>query len=261
MNLICLKIIQGFDEGIRFRIEEDQSYLIGTGKHCNLVLDRGNLGTSREHAELAVKKNTVHIKNLSYNGIFINGKRKGKAKIKIGDTIKLGSTVLILEGNQNTSTRISQNFLYIVAITGIAVSMLLLWRFSLITSKTDIERLSGKNEQINYSEGIIYCYIQNYPVALKRFLRLKLKNEHVNELITICRYGTDLPSSDIRSEIETFGNKELCRRGMLFNLLGKPKIADRYWKTLAQKIGPFPNSGIFCDKIKTDSKGHMYDVK
>jgi len=61
---------------------------------------------SREHARIEIHLNHIHIYDLeSMNGIFVNNQRVGEAELAIGDKIRIGSKIFILDPNLASSSQ------------------------------------------------------------------------------------------------------------------------------------------------------------
>jgi signal transduction histidine kinase len=91
-----LFVIQGRDQGTRFRID-DATVFIGRGASCAVQLH--DTEVSREHAELRRRGNTVLIRDLgSSNGTFVNGKQVKEHELASGDQLQLGRTLLLYTG-------------------------------------------------------------------------------------------------------------------------------------------------------------------
>jgi hypothetical protein len=70
--------------------------VIGRSRDCDIQLSDSNV--SRRHAELRQEGATYWIVDLdSTNGVVVNGRRQGRAKLQNGDTITLGATDLVFE--------------------------------------------------------------------------------------------------------------------------------------------------------------------
>ncbi|MBI3182844.1 MAG: FHA domain-containing protein [Myxococcales bacterium] len=70
-----------------------ERFLIGRGKHCNLVIDSNRV--SREHAAISRQGNEIVIEDLkSSNGTWYNRQRIARRKIDDGDEFLLGTEKL-----------------------------------------------------------------------------------------------------------------------------------------------------------------------
>jgi DNA-binding CsgD family transcriptional regulator len=75
------------------------NYKVGRIKSCEFVIK--NLSVSREHAEVTVDAQTVSIKDLnSLNGTFVDGVRVDEARIRPGQSVRFGSVLFHLVGQQ-----------------------------------------------------------------------------------------------------------------------------------------------------------------
>jgi signal transduction histidine kinase len=91
-----LFVIQGRDQGTRFRLE-DASVTIGRGSTCAVQLH--DTEVSREHAELRRQGNVFLIRDLgSSNGTFVNGRTVKEHELASGDQLQLGRTLLLYTG-------------------------------------------------------------------------------------------------------------------------------------------------------------------
>jgi two-component system, NtrC family, sensor kinase len=106
-----LMVLQGPDKGRRFRTVEGKTLLLGrSGPDMNL----SDYTVSRRHAEVRPSGRGWCLDDLkSSNGTYLNGKHlEGPSRLKHGDLIRMGSTVLIwdgsadqlLGGDENTTT-------------------------------------------------------------------------------------------------------------------------------------------------------------
>lgn len=93
--MLILKVIQGPDRGKRFELPAWEPQLIGRSSEALRMNDQT---CSRRHAELTPDNGEWYIRDLgSANGTYVNGRRLGKPalKLKLGDQIRAGSTVLV----------------------------------------------------------------------------------------------------------------------------------------------------------------------
>jgi len=89
---ILLKDSEG-KEKIKEVILEEGTLRIGREKDNDLVLSSTDV--SRHHAEIVLKGDSIAIIDLqSKNGTYVNGKKIDKSKLKVGDSIQIGSYVL-----------------------------------------------------------------------------------------------------------------------------------------------------------------------
>lgn len=89
-----LTLLRGGLPGRMYRIARDGLHL-GRMPECDIQLDEG--GVSRRHARLGLLKgDAVEVLDLqSTNGTFVNGRRIQRARLRDGDKLQLGSTVVL----------------------------------------------------------------------------------------------------------------------------------------------------------------------
>ena len=94
--MAILHVLQGPDKGKTFETPDEPIVLGRHGEHVPLT----DHTTSRRHARLWQEDNIWFLEDLeSANGTFVNGVRvTSVAKLKRGDQIKIGSTLLVLAG-------------------------------------------------------------------------------------------------------------------------------------------------------------------
>jgi len=92
-----LKVIQGFDAGEVFTLNDSQDYTIGR-QSCDITINQHDKKASRRHARLVFKKNQPLLENLSRTtATYVNNKPVKKIKLKAGDEIGIGDTLFVLE--------------------------------------------------------------------------------------------------------------------------------------------------------------------
>ncbi len=73
----------------------DAGMIIGRSDECDLIVGTARDGTSRRHARVYQKNGTMRIKDLgSTNGLFLNGRGCRRGKLKTGDRIEIGHTLI-----------------------------------------------------------------------------------------------------------------------------------------------------------------------
>lgn len=94
VDVITLYVLQGPDKGRRYDLPSDEQIMLGRASDQVPLSD---LTISRKHAMLENRKDGwVLFDEGSSNGVFINGVRITKlGKVKVGDQIRLGSTLLV----------------------------------------------------------------------------------------------------------------------------------------------------------------------
>lgn len=92
-----LRITEGPERGTLVNLEDPPSRLvIGRSEEAGLVLSDPDV--SREHAEVVRDLDGALARDLaSKNGLEVNGKRLRERRLKHGDALRLGSTVLVYE--------------------------------------------------------------------------------------------------------------------------------------------------------------------
>jgi two-component system, NtrC family, sensor kinase len=105
--VLSLYVLQGPDKGRRFDLPTDE--VINLGRSSELV-PLTDLSVSRRHAHLEHTSDGWMLwEEGSSNGVFINGVKVTKAaKVKIGDQIRMGSTLLVF-GSPNQAVTVSKN--------------------------------------------------------------------------------------------------------------------------------------------------------
>ena len=93
---VALNAIDGPLEGQIIPIRKNNT-MIGRGKGVDLVIS--DLSVSRRHALLSISPEGALevVDQGSRNGVLVNGKRLPKARLNIGDTVVLGSSVFVVE--------------------------------------------------------------------------------------------------------------------------------------------------------------------
>ncbi len=126
-----LKAIDGLDVGEVFVLSDSQDYTIGR-KNCDITLNQQDMKASRLHARLEFKKNQPFLENLSQTtATYVNNSPiKKKRKLKHGDKISIGDTVLTIERTGVTQRESKINVKYIGI--GVCVFILMLVIFKLI---------------------------------------------------------------------------------------------------------------------------------
>lgn len=92
--MLTLYVLQGPDKGRRFDLPDDEVVYMGRASEAVPLTD---LSVSRRHAHLEhTRAGWMLWEDGSSNGVFINGIKVSKAaKVKIGDQIRMGSTLLV----------------------------------------------------------------------------------------------------------------------------------------------------------------------
>ena len=105
--MLTLYVLQGPDKGRRFDLPTDEVINLGRSSEAVPLTD---LSVSRRHAHLEHGRDGWMLwEDGSSNGVFINGVKVNKAaKVKMGDQIRMGSTLLVF-GSPNQAVTVSDN--------------------------------------------------------------------------------------------------------------------------------------------------------
>jgi two-component system, NtrC family, sensor kinase len=105
--VLTLFVLQGPDKGRRFDLPTDEVINLGRASEAVPLTD---LTVSRKHAHLEhTRQGWMLWEEGSSNGVFINGIKVNKAaKVKIGDQIRMGSTLLVF-GSPTQAVTVSSN--------------------------------------------------------------------------------------------------------------------------------------------------------
>jgi signal transduction histidine kinase/pSer/pThr/pTyr-binding forkhead associated (FHA) protein len=91
-----LFVIQGRDQGTRFRLDEA---VVTIGRGASNVVQLHDTEISREHAELRRQGDVIVVRDLnSSNGTFVNGRAVKEQELASGDQLQLGRTLLLYTG-------------------------------------------------------------------------------------------------------------------------------------------------------------------
>ena len=90
-----LKFISGKYQGGEFALDKDQELIIGRSSELEMVLIEDMV--SRHHAKITTTNDEIYIEDLgSTNGTFVNGEKITKCKLKEGDRILIGTSIIKL---------------------------------------------------------------------------------------------------------------------------------------------------------------------
>ena len=105
--MLTLYVLQGPDKGRRYDLPTDETISLGRSSEQVPLTD---LTVSRRHAHLEhTRQGWMLWEEGSSNGVFINGIKVNKAaKVKIGDQIRMGSTLLVF-GSPTQAVTVSSN--------------------------------------------------------------------------------------------------------------------------------------------------------
>jgi len=91
----ALKFISGKYQGGEFPLKPNKQVVIGRSSELDMVLVEDMV--SRKHAKIAVQGGKISIEDLgSTNGTFVNGEKVRTARLKEGDRILIGTSILKL---------------------------------------------------------------------------------------------------------------------------------------------------------------------
>jgi hypothetical protein len=90
-----LRFISGKYQGGEFPIVPDKQILVGRSSDLDMVLVEDMV--SRKHARIAMQQDQIWIEDLgSTNGTFVNGEKIKRARLKEGDRVLIGTSILKL---------------------------------------------------------------------------------------------------------------------------------------------------------------------
>lgn len=96
----ALKFISGKYQGGEFPLRPDKEVVIGRSSDLDMVLVEDMV--SRKHAKIAVSQGRITIQDLgSTNGTFVNGEKIKQTRLKEGDRILIGTSILKLVLSDN----------------------------------------------------------------------------------------------------------------------------------------------------------------
>jgi pSer/pThr/pTyr-binding forkhead associated (FHA) protein len=90
-----LRFISGKYQGGEFPVTADKSIVVGRSSDLDMVLVEDMV--SRKHARIAMQSDQIWIEDLgSTNGTFVNGEKIKRARLKEGDRVLIGTSILKL---------------------------------------------------------------------------------------------------------------------------------------------------------------------
>jgi pSer/pThr/pTyr-binding forkhead associated (FHA) protein len=96
----ALKFISGKYQGGEFPLKRDKQVVIGRSSELDMVLVEDMV--SRKHAKITIGEGKIVIEDLgSTNGTFVNGEKIRQARLKEGDRILIGTSILKLVQHQD----------------------------------------------------------------------------------------------------------------------------------------------------------------
>ncbi|MEO1228084.1 MAG: FHA domain-containing protein [Myxococcota bacterium] len=89
----ALRFISGKYQGGEFPLENDREFIVGRSSELDMVLVEDMV--SRKHAKISTKTGQIVITDMgSTNGTFVNGEKVRKTRLKEGDRILIGTSIL-----------------------------------------------------------------------------------------------------------------------------------------------------------------------
>jgi len=116
----ALKFISGKYQGGEFPLKGDRQILIGRSSDLDMVLVEDMV--SRKHAKITIADGKITIEDLgSTNGTFVNGEKVKTARLKEGDRILVGTSILKLVkagsgGADLSDAQVKQNLEQVAAV-------------------------------------------------------------------------------------------------------------------------------------------------
>ncbi len=100
----ALKFISGKYQGGEFPLDDDREIVIGRSSELDMVLVEDMV--SRKHAKIALSSGKLTIQDLgSTNGTFVNGEKIKQARLKEGDRILIGTSILKVVSSDPSEVR------------------------------------------------------------------------------------------------------------------------------------------------------------
>ena len=91
----ALRFIAGKYKGGQFPLRPNREMVVGRGSEFDMVLDEDMV--SRRHAKIATYHGQIVVQDLkSTNGTFVNGERVTVARLKVGDKVLVGTSIMEL---------------------------------------------------------------------------------------------------------------------------------------------------------------------
>ena len=100
-----MRFISGKYQGGEFPIVPDKQIVVGRSSDLDMVLVEDMV--SRKHARIAMQQDQIWIEDLgSTNGTFVNGEKIKRARLKEGDRVLIGTSILkVIAGDASTGQR------------------------------------------------------------------------------------------------------------------------------------------------------------
>ena len=115
-----LRFISGKYQGGEFPIVNDKPIIVGRSSDLDMVLVEDMV--SRKHARITMQQDQIWIEDLgSTNGSFVNGEKIKRARLKEGDRVLIGTSILKViagEGSRGDSTDAKRDLENVAAARG-----------------------------------------------------------------------------------------------------------------------------------------------
>jgi len=104
---LALKFISGKYQGGEFPLKREKQIVIGRSSELDVVLAEDMV--SRKHAKISTQGGKIVIEDLgSTNGTFVNGEKIKQARLKEGDRILIGTSILRLVPQMNNAQELDE---------------------------------------------------------------------------------------------------------------------------------------------------------
>ena len=98
-----LRFISGKYQGGEFPVVADKEIIVGRSSELDMVLVEDMV--SRKHAKIQLQADGIWIEDLaSTNGTFVNGEKIKRAKLKEGDRVLFGTSILKVIASDGTTS-------------------------------------------------------------------------------------------------------------------------------------------------------------
>ena len=110
--MASLFVIRGRDQGKRFEIDQST---VGLGRDISNAIQLQDTEVSRRHAELHIVDDLFSIVDLhSSNGTYVNDEQVQTSELRSGDRVRLGRTLMIFTGKEETGRSDLGDLIHIV---------------------------------------------------------------------------------------------------------------------------------------------------
>ncbi len=100
---LALKFISGKYQGGEFPLDDDRTIIIGRSSELDMVLVEEMV--SRKHARIETRAGEITIEDLgSTNGTFVNGEKVQTARLREGDRVLIGTSILKVVATSSVTT-------------------------------------------------------------------------------------------------------------------------------------------------------------